>query len=135
MVAAAATIASSALPPSRSTASADCAAKECGATAMPRVPRAELVTEAPGLARSLPSLFARWDTTRSVPYQCGQIDLHQLRFADAFDKLDHSTCLLEKRMNALLRFSSIVDAANERIGKIAAWFGLLAVIVSTGNAE
>src|SRR6202165_1316281 len=38
-VEAAATIASMALPPSRRTASADCAASECGATAMPRVPR------------------------------------------------------------------------------------------------
>ncbi len=36
MVDAAATIASIALPPSRSTASADCAARECEATAMPR---------------------------------------------------------------------------------------------------
>src|SRR5260370_21353880 len=39
MVEAAATIASMALPPSRRMASADCAASECGATAMPRVPR------------------------------------------------------------------------------------------------
>src|SRR3984893_2985966 len=39
MVEAAATIASMALPPSRRTASADCEASECGATAMPRVPR------------------------------------------------------------------------------------------------
>jgi hypothetical protein len=31
-------IASSALPPSRSTSSADCAASACGATAIPRVP-------------------------------------------------------------------------------------------------
>src|SRR5690349_13080560 len=39
MVAAAATIASIALPPSRSTATADCAASEWGATAMPCMPR------------------------------------------------------------------------------------------------
>ena len=39
MVAAAATIASTAVPPSRSTAIADCAASACGATAMPRDPR------------------------------------------------------------------------------------------------
>src|ERR1700730_6128273 len=39
MVEAAATIASMALPPSRRTARADCEASECGATAMPRVPR------------------------------------------------------------------------------------------------
>ena len=37
-------------------------------------------------------------------------------------------------MNALLRFSSVIDAANEWIGRIAAWFGLLAVIVCTVNA-
>jgi len=37
-------------------------------------------------------------------------------------------------MNALLRFSSMIDTMNERIGKIAAWFGLLAVIVCTVNA-
>ena len=42
MVAAAAIIASTALPPSRSTASADCEAREWGATAMPRVARVEL---------------------------------------------------------------------------------------------
>jgi len=37
-------------------------------------------------------------------------------------------------MNALLRLSALIDAANERIGKIAAWAGLLAVIVCTVNA-
>jgi len=37
-------------------------------------------------------------------------------------------------MNVLLRFSSLIDAANERIGKAAAWFGLLGVIVCTVNA-
>lgn len=37
-------------------------------------------------------------------------------------------------MNALLRLSTLIDAANERIGKIAAWAGLLAVIVCTVNA-
>ena len=45
MVAAAAIIASSALPPSRSTSSADCAASACGATAMPRVPRMEWIMQ------------------------------------------------------------------------------------------
>ena len=39
----AAIIASIALPPSRNTASADCAARAWGATAMPRVPRTELI--------------------------------------------------------------------------------------------
>jgi hypothetical protein len=38
MVAAAATIASNALPPSRKTAKADSEARECGATAIPRIP-------------------------------------------------------------------------------------------------
>jgi TRAP-type mannitol/chloroaromatic compound transport system permease small subunit len=37
-------------------------------------------------------------------------------------------------MKALLRFARLIDACNERIGKFAAWFGLLAVIVCTGNA-
>ena len=37
-------------------------------------------------------------------------------------------------MKTLLRFSFAVDSANEWIGRIAAWFGLLAVIVCTVNA-
>ena len=37
-------------------------------------------------------------------------------------------------MTALLRLASKIDAANEWIGKIAGWFGLLAVIVCTVNA-
>ena len=37
-------------------------------------------------------------------------------------------------MNALLRLSAWIDAANHWIGRIAAWFGLLAVIVCTVNA-
>ena len=37
-------------------------------------------------------------------------------------------------MNALLRLSAWIDAANQWIGKIAAWFGLLAVIICTVNA-
>ena len=37
-------------------------------------------------------------------------------------------------MNGLLRFSSLIDAVNERIGKAAAWLGLAAVLVCTGNA-
>lgn len=37
-------------------------------------------------------------------------------------------------MNALLRFSAFIDSINQRIGKIAAWFGLLAVVVCTVNA-
>src|SRR5487761_2182050 len=47
MFAAAAIIASTALPPSRNTANAAWAASACGATAMPRVPRMELNTENP----------------------------------------------------------------------------------------
>ena len=37
-------------------------------------------------------------------------------------------------MNALLRLATRIDAANEWIGKIAGWFGLLAVIICTVNA-
>jgi TRAP-type mannitol/chloroaromatic compound transport system permease small subunit len=37
-------------------------------------------------------------------------------------------------MNALLRLAAKIDAANEWVGKIAGWFGLLAVIVCTVNA-
>ena len=37
-------------------------------------------------------------------------------------------------MNSLLRFSAFIDRANEVIGRLAAWLGLLAVIVCTGNA-
>jgi TRAP-type mannitol/chloroaromatic compound transport system permease small subunit len=37
-------------------------------------------------------------------------------------------------MKALLKLSSFIDAMNERIGKIAAWFVVLAVVVSVANA-
>ena len=37
-------------------------------------------------------------------------------------------------MHALLRFSSLIDKLNEWVGKSAAWLGLFAVIVCTGNA-
>ena len=37
-------------------------------------------------------------------------------------------------MTALLRLSAWIDATNQWIGKVAAWFGLLAVIVCTVNA-
>ena len=37
-------------------------------------------------------------------------------------------------MRALLKFSSLVDRVNQRIGQAASWFGLLAVLVCTGNA-
>jgi len=37
-------------------------------------------------------------------------------------------------MKILLRLSALIDTANERIGKVAAWFGLMAVIVCTVNA-
>src|SRR5512146_1886146 len=52
MFAAAAIMASIALPPSRSTARAACAASACGATAMPRVPRMELNTPDPDRKKS-----------------------------------------------------------------------------------
>ena len=48
IVAAAATIASMALPPSRNTAVADCAASECEATAMPRRAKLVLIIAFPG---------------------------------------------------------------------------------------
>jgi TRAP-type mannitol/chloroaromatic compound transport system permease small subunit len=37
-------------------------------------------------------------------------------------------------VDALLKFCSLVDRLNERIGRAAAWFGLLAVVVCTANA-
>ena len=37
-------------------------------------------------------------------------------------------------MDILLRFSSLIDAASERIARFAAWFGLVAVVVCTVNA-
>jgi TRAP-type mannitol/chloroaromatic compound transport system permease small subunit len=37
-------------------------------------------------------------------------------------------------MKALLRLSAVIDAANERIGKAAAWLGLAAVLICTVNA-
>src|SRR3982751_6567389 len=45
IVAAPAIIASIALPPSRSTSSADCAASACGATAIPRRPRVDALID------------------------------------------------------------------------------------------
>jgi TRAP-type mannitol/chloroaromatic compound transport system permease small subunit len=40
----------------------------------------------------------------------------------------------EKYVSALLRLSAFIDSINVWIGKVAAWFGLLAVIVCTANA-
>jgi TRAP-type mannitol/chloroaromatic compound transport system permease small subunit len=37
-------------------------------------------------------------------------------------------------MSALLRLSAFIDSINVWIGKVAAWFGLLAVVVCTVNA-
>jgi len=37
-------------------------------------------------------------------------------------------------MQGLLRLSALIDIANERIGKAAAWLGLAAVLVCTANA-
>lgn len=37
-------------------------------------------------------------------------------------------------MNALLGFSRLIDAINERVGKSAMWLLLIAVLISTGNA-
>lgn len=39
-----------------------------------------------------------------------------------------------KDLDALLKFSSLVDRLNERIGRSAAWFGLFGVVVCTVNA-
>jgi TRAP-type mannitol/chloroaromatic compound transport system permease small subunit len=46
----------------------------------------------------------------------------------------HPIQFQENSMHGLLRFSALVYKANEWIGKSAAWFGLLAVIVCTANA-
>jgi hypothetical protein len=56
MVAAAAIIASSALPPSRNTATADSLASECGAVAMPRVAREVWIATMKVLERCTPQL-------------------------------------------------------------------------------
>jgi len=37
-------------------------------------------------------------------------------------------------MDALLKFSSLIDAMNERVGRCAAWLILLAVVICTINA-
>jgi TRAP-type mannitol/chloroaromatic compound transport system permease small subunit len=37
-------------------------------------------------------------------------------------------------MNFLLQFSRLIDAANERIGRVAIWLVLVVVLVSAGNA-
>ena len=37
-------------------------------------------------------------------------------------------------MTALLRFSGLVDALNEKIGRIASWLVLIACVISAGNA-
>ncbi len=37
-------------------------------------------------------------------------------------------------MNALLRFSGLGDALNEKIGRIASWLVLIACVISAGNA-
>ena len=37
-------------------------------------------------------------------------------------------------MTALLRFSALVDALNEKIGRIASWLVLIACVISAGNA-
>ena len=37
-------------------------------------------------------------------------------------------------MNGLLKFSSLIDRINTRIGQGAAWLMLIAVIISAGNA-
>lgn len=37
-------------------------------------------------------------------------------------------------MTALLRFSALVDALNEKIGLIASWLVLIACVISAGNA-
>jgi TRAP-type mannitol/chloroaromatic compound transport system permease small subunit len=37
-------------------------------------------------------------------------------------------------MNAMLKFSALIDAVNERVGKASTWLILLVVLVSAGNA-
>ena len=37
-------------------------------------------------------------------------------------------------MNGLLKFSSLIDRINTRIGQGAAWLMLIAVVISAGNA-
>ena len=37
-------------------------------------------------------------------------------------------------MEALLRVSALIDALNERIGRVVSWLILVAVLVSAGNA-
>lgn len=37
-------------------------------------------------------------------------------------------------MNGLLKFSSLIDRVNTRIGQGAAWLMLIAVVISAGNA-
>ncbi len=37
-------------------------------------------------------------------------------------------------MNALLRTASLIDALNEKIGRIACWLVLIACVISAGNA-
>ena len=37
-------------------------------------------------------------------------------------------------MNALLRFSRLIDTLNEKIGLIASWLVLIACVISAGNA-
>src|SRR5690242_12164036 len=127
MLAAAAIIASTALPPSRKTASADCAARECGATAMPRRPRvgcAKLVLQGGAGPHSIRA-------SRGVG--------NQLRASPHFDKLGRRPCAArtfprEEHMPSLLRFSPFIDALNEWIGKAVAWLGLAAVLICTATA-
>jgi TRAP-type mannitol/chloroaromatic compound transport system permease small subunit len=37
-------------------------------------------------------------------------------------------------MNAMLRFSALIDAVNEHVGKASTWLILLVVVISAGNA-
>ncbi len=37
-------------------------------------------------------------------------------------------------MHALLKFSSLIDALNARVGRIATWMTLIAAVISAGNA-
>lgn len=44
------------------------------------------------------------------------------------------TWVLDRRMKALLRFSSLIDAINDFVGRHVSWLILAAVLISAGNA-
>src|SRR4029079_12248330 len=128
MVAAADTMASTALPPSRRTATADCAASAWGATAIPRMPHAAVSPDI--------RFRTRIDDSSSVPgtaRRCATSIAFCHPIVDTTARKNHKP-RGESGMRALLRLAFGIDKLNERIGKAVAWLGLAAVIVCTGNA-